>query len=54
MKRVHSNFIESKYANFTKDGTTYKIHKEYQNIKQNKKRLSEEKLNSRMTDSRSL
>jgi len=54
MKRIYSCFIESKYRNFIKDGTTHKIYEEYQERKQKEKKLSEEKLSNIIINLRSL
>ena len=54
MHRVYSSFIENKYRNFAKNRTTYKIREEYLHQKQKEKKLSEEKLNNIMVESKSL
>ena len=54
MNKVYDNFIKTKYANFNKDGTTHKLQGEYEAMKREEKKISENKINKIIIKSRSM
>ena len=54
MKKVYDNFIKTKYANFNKDGTAYKLQEGYERVRREERKISENKINEIIIKSKSM